>query len=118
MFIEISNLTKSFKLFTRTAGLKGAIKSFFNREYKYFTALKNINLSVSEGEIIGILGQNGAGKTTLIKLMVGLLYPSTGNVIVNGFIPWKINTKTAQEYRENAKLCVATALKINIKIHN
>ena len=84
MFIEISNLTKSFKLFTRTAGLKGAIKSFFNREYKYFTALNNINLSVREGEIIGILGENGAGKTTLIKLMVGLLYPSTGNVIVNG----------------------------------
>ena len=93
MFIEISNLTKSFKLFTRTAGLKGAIKSFFNREYKYFTALKNINLSVSEGEIIGILGENGAGKTTLIKLMVGLLYPSTGNVIVNGFIPWKRDYK-------------------------
>ena len=93
MFIEISNLTKSFKLFTRTAGLKGAIKSFFNREYKYFTALKNINLSVSEGEIIGILGENGAGKTTLIKLMVGLLYPSTGSVIINGFIPWKRDYK-------------------------
>ena len=89
MFIEISNLTKSFKLFTRTDGLKGAIKSFFNREYKYFTALNNINLSVNEGEIIGILGENGAGKTTLIKLMIGLLYPSSGNILVNGYTPWE-----------------------------
>ena len=88
MFIQINNLTKSFKLFKRAAGLKGAIKSFFNREYEYFTALENINLKINEGEIIGILGENGAGKTTLIKLMVGLLYPSKGNVVIDGYNPW------------------------------
>jgi ABC-2 type transport system ATP-binding protein len=91
MYIKISNLTKSFKLFKRTAGLKGAIKSFFNREYQTFTALNEINLEINEGEIIGIRGENGAGKTTLIKLMVGLLYPNSGTVIIDGYNPWERN---------------------------
>ena len=93
MYIKINNLTKSFKLFKRSAGLKGALKSFFNREYQTFTALDNINLEINKGEIIGILGENGAGKTTLIKLMVGLLYPNKGNVIIDGYNPWERNYK-------------------------
>tara|TARA_Y100000590_G_scaffold186711_2_gene212734 strand:- start:147 stop:1136 length:990 start_codon:yes stop_codon:yes gene_type:complete len=88
MFISIEGITKSFKLFKRQAGLKGAINSFFNRKYEYFTALDNINLNIEEGEIIGILGENGAGKTTLIKLMVGLLHPTKGSIIVNSYNPW------------------------------
>ena len=88
MYIKINNLSKSFKLFKRSAGLKGALKSFFNREYQVFTALENINLEIEEGEIIGILGENGAGKTTLIKLMIGLLYPNKGSVLIDGFNPW------------------------------
>jgi len=91
MLIQINNITKSFKLFKRSAGLKGSIKSFFNRKYEYFTALDNINLNIEEGEIIGILGENGAGKTTLIKLMVGLLYPNNGSIIIDNFNPWKRN---------------------------
>jgi ABC-2 type transport system ATP-binding protein len=91
MLINVNNLTKSFKLFKRKAGLKGAIKSFFNREYEIFTALENINLNITEGEIIGILGENGAGKTTLIKLMVGLLYPNNGSINIDGYDPWKRN---------------------------
>ena len=89
MFIQISNLSKSFKLFKRTPGLKGAFKSFFNRQYEIFTALQNINLEINKGEIIGILGENGAGKTTLIKLMVGLLHPNNGQIIIDGYNPWK-----------------------------
>ncbi|MAV93441.1 MAG: multidrug ABC transporter ATP-binding protein [Candidatus Marinimicrobia bacterium] len=89
MYIKINNLSKSFKLFKRSAGLKGALKSFFNREYQVFTALENINLEIEEGEIIGILGENGAGKTTLIKLMVGLLYPNKGSVLIDGYNPWE-----------------------------
>ncbi len=89
MYIKINNLSKSFKLFKRSAGLKSALKSFFNREYQVFTALENINLEIEEGEIIGILGENGAGKTTLIKLMVGLLYPNKGSVLIDGYNPWE-----------------------------
>lgn len=86
--IKVSNISKSFKTYNRTPGLKGAFKSFFNRQYIDFHALKNINLNVDEGEILGILGENGAGKTTLIKLMVGLLHPTSGNVNINNYIPW------------------------------
>ena len=89
MYIKISNLTKSFKMFKRSAGLKGAFKSFFNRQYTNFHALKNISIEISKGEIVGILGENGAGKTTLIKLMVGLLHPTNGEVIIDGYNPWK-----------------------------
>ena len=91
MKIKISHITKSFKMFKRSAGLKGALLSFINRKYTIFTALKDINLNIDSGEIIGILGENGAGKTTLIKLIVGLLHPSKGDIDVNGFNPWKRN---------------------------
>ena len=78
-------------MFKRTAGLRGALKSFFNRQYTNFFALKQINLELEKGEIVGILGENGAGKTTLIKLMVGLLHPTEGDVVINGYNPWKRN---------------------------
>ena len=89
MFIELNNISKSFKLFKREAGLKGALQSFLKRNYQEFHALQDINLKIKEGEIIGILGENGAGKTTLIKLMIGLLYPTSGNININGFTPWE-----------------------------
>ncbi len=89
MSIQVNNLSKEFKIFKREAGLKGAVKSFFNRKYENFHALKSVSLELKEGEIIGILGENGAGKTTLIKTLVGLLHPSSGTVIINGFNPWE-----------------------------
>ncbi len=93
MIIDIKNISKTFKAFHREAGLKGAINSFFKRNYKNFDVLSDINLEVDEGEVIGILGENGAGKTTLIKLMVGLLYPNKGTINVNGYTPWDRNHK-------------------------
>ena len=93
MYIQISNLTKSFKMFKRSAGLKGALKSFINRQYSNFFALKNISLKIDKGEIVGILGENGAGKTTLIKLMVGLLHPTEGEVVIDGYNPWQRSHK-------------------------
>ena len=89
--IKVSDISKSFKTYNRDPGLKGAFKSFFNRKYTNFHALKNINLNIDEGEILGILGENGAGKTTLIKLMVGLLHPTAGNIKVNDYTPWNRN---------------------------
>ncbi len=89
--IKVSNISKSFKTYNRAPGIKGALKSFFNRQYTDFHALKNINLNIDEGEILGILGENGAGKTTLIKLMVGLLHPTSGDININNYIPWNRN---------------------------
>tara|TARA_Y100000996_G_scaffold119946_1_gene89670 strand:- start:4020 stop:5015 length:996 start_codon:yes stop_codon:yes gene_type:complete len=94
-FIEVNQLSKSFKIFKREAGLKGALRSFFNRQYENIYAVKDTSFQIDKGEIIGVLGENGAGKTTLIKMMVGLLHPSSGTVTVNNHIPWK---------RENAFL--------------
>jgi len=91
MLIKIKDIEKTFKLFKREAGLTGSIKSFFNRKHEYFSALKNINLNIDKGEIVGVLGENGAGKTTLIKLIVGLLHPSKGSVIVDNYNPWERN---------------------------
>ena len=88
MPIQVNGLSKHFRLFKREAGLSGALKSFFNRKYENFHALKEISIQIQDGEILGILGENGAGKTTLIKLLVGLLHPSSGHVIINGFTPW------------------------------
>ncbi|MBC8198106.1 MAG: ATP-binding cassette domain-containing protein [Candidatus Marinimicrobia bacterium] len=89
MSIQVNNISKEFKIFKREAGLKGAVKSFFNRKYEIFHALKSISLDINEGEIIGILGENGAGKTTLIKAMVGLLHPTSGSIFIDGFSPWE-----------------------------
>ena len=89
MLIKINNITKTFKLFKRKAGLYESLKSFLNRKYEYFTALKDISLNIDKGEIVGILGENGAGKTTLIKLIVGLLHPTSGNITVDKYNPWK-----------------------------
>ena len=88
-FIEVNQLSKSFKIFKREAGLKGALRSFFNRQYENIYAVKGTSFQIDKGEIIGVLGENGAGKTTLIKMMVGLLHPSSGTVTVNNHIPWK-----------------------------
>ena len=91
MLIQVKNLSKSFKIFKREPGIKGAFKSFFKRDYHLFHALTNINLNVSEGEILGILGENGAGKTTLIKLIIGLLHPTSGKISVDDYVPWERN---------------------------
>ena len=91
MSIKIEHINKSFKIFKRDAGLLGAAKSFLNRKYEYVNALKDISLNIKTGEIIGILGENGAGKTTLIKILSGLIHPTSGKVDINGFIPFKRN---------------------------
>ena len=88
-FIQVNNLSKHFKIFKREAGLKGAVQSFFNRKYENIYAVKDCSLSINKGEILGILGENGAGKTTLIKMMVGLLHPSSGSILIDGYNPWQ-----------------------------
>ena len=109
MPIKIDHLSKHFKMFKREAGLKGAWKSFFKREYENFHALKKISLSIDDGEILGILGENGAGKTTLIKLLVGLLHPSSGKVDINGFLPWDRKTVLTSIQKTNRALVLHEA---------
>ena len=91
--IRVNNISKQFKISKREAGLKNAIKSFFKREYQTINALTDISFSIKEGEIVGYLGPNGAGKSTTIKIMCGILVPTSGECIINGFTPWKDRKK-------------------------
>ena len=91
--ISIRLISKKFKISKREAGLKNAIKSFFKREYKIINSLEDINFSIKKGEIVGYIGPNGAGKSTTIKIMCGILVPTSGECIVNGFVPWKDRKK-------------------------
>lgn len=95
--IELKNITKEFKVLNRQEGLKGSIKDLFSRDYKIVRAVDNINLEVAQGEIVGFLGPNGAGKSTTIKMMTGILEPTSGDLIINNRIPYTDRTKNSQE---------------------
>jgi ABC-2 type transport system ATP-binding protein len=87
--ISINKLSKTYKVSKRAKpGLSSAFKSLFVKDLKNVETLKDVTLNVKEGEIRGLIGPNGAGKSTLIKIISGILYPSSGNVNVMGFVPW------------------------------
>lgn len=86
--IEVSNLNKVFKVHKKEAGFLGSVKSLVKRNYIEKQALQNFNISVDQGEIIGLIGSNGAGKTTLTKILSGIIHPTSGTVNVMGFNPW------------------------------
>lgn len=92
-FIEVKNISKTFKVAKKESGLKGAFKSFFKREYIEIHAVKNISFSIEKGEIVGYIGPNGAGKSTTIKILSGILTPDSGKCNVGKMTPWKERTK-------------------------
>ena len=94
--IDIKNITKEFKVLNRREGLAGSIKDLFSRDYKIVKAVDNITMSIEQGEIVGYLGPNGAGKSTTIKMMTGVLEPTSGEILVNGKLPYKNRSKNAQ----------------------
>jgi ABC-2 type transport system ATP-binding protein len=98
MIIQTRNLTKTYKLFEKEAGLRGSIKSLFNRKFTDKTALSNFNLEVKEGEFIGLIGPNGAGKTTLVKMLTGIIAPTSGEVSVLGYFPNKLENAFKKQY--------------------
>lgn len=87
--IHVENLTKEFKKTIKEPGLKGSIKSFFKPKTEIVTAVDNISFDVPKGEILGFIGPNGAGKSTVIKMLTGILTPTSGTCEINGKIPYK-----------------------------
>jgi ABC-2 type transport system ATP-binding protein len=87
--IEVDHLTKAYRTYKRKPGFVGAVKGLFHREYETVLAAKDISFVVEEGEFVGVLGPNGAGKTTTLKMLAGLLYPTSGAARVLGHVPWK-----------------------------
>ena len=95
--IEINKVSKEFKVLNRREGLKGSLRDLFSRDYKIVRAVDNISMSIGQGEIVGYLGPNGAGKSTTIKMMTGVLVPTSGEILINGIAPYQNRTRIAQE---------------------
>lgn len=93
--IEIKNLKKDFLIKQKEGGLFGGIISVFSPKYKLVKAVDNISFLVKEGELLSFIGPNGAGKSTTIKMLTGILYPSSGNISVLGINPQKQRQKLA-----------------------
>lgn len=87
--IEVNGLSKSFRTFKKEPGFRGAVKGLFRRRYETVHAVREISFSVAEGELVGFVGPNGAGKTTTLKMLAGLLYPTSGRASVLGYTPWE-----------------------------
>ena len=87
--ISITHLTKSFVVPVREGGMLAALRSLVARQERTITAVDDISFQVQPGEVVGFLGPNGAGKTTTLKMLSGLLYPTSGDVRVQGWVPWE-----------------------------
>lgn len=87
--IEVQDLVKTYKISEKEAGMLGYIKHLFHPIYKEHTAVNHINFQINEGELVGYIGENGAGKSTTIKMLTGLLTPTSGKVTVNGIVPYE-----------------------------
>lgn len=95
--IEVNHLYKEFKIARRQEGLGGALRSLFHREYSTRMAVQDISFAVGRGEMVGYIGPNGAGKSTTIKMLTGILVPTSGEVRVNGLIPFQERQKNARQ---------------------
>ncbi len=93
--IEVDHLTRVFRTYKKQPGFWGGVRGLFHREFEETRAASDISFSIKEGEFVGFLGPNGAGKTTTLKMLAGLIYPTSGTARVAGFDP----TKRENAYR-------------------
>jgi len=87
--IEVNGLTKAFRTYKKRPGFAGAIKGLFHRQYEQLIAVNDVSFRIEPGELVGFLGPNGAGKTTTLKMLAGLLFPTSGAARVLGYTPWE-----------------------------
>jgi ABC-2 type transport system ATP-binding protein len=91
--VRVAHLTKVFRTFRREEGLAGALKSLVRRRSVETLAVSDVTFSIQPGEMVGYIGANGAGKSTTIKMLTGILTPTSGEVLCNGFVPWRDRTR-------------------------
>ena len=87
--IEVSGVSKTFRTEVKEPGFAASIRSLYRRRVREVHALDGVDMTVREGEVVGLLGANGAGKTTLLKILAGIIRPTAGNVRVLGYDPWQ-----------------------------
>lgn len=98
--IKVQNLTKTFTTHAKEPGLRGSLAALFRRKEVIKHALKGVSLTIEQGEMVGLIGANGAGKTTLVKILAGIVHPTSGEATVLGFKPWE----RPNEYRRQMSL--------------
>src|SRR5437870_1670795 len=86
--IEASGLSKHYRVYQKKEGLLGALRGLFRREVKEVRAVDGVDFTIEPGEMVAFLGPNGAGKTTTLKMLSGLIYPTSGTARVLGYVPW------------------------------
>lgn len=96
--IIVNHLSKHFKQHKKQPGIKGSLKALFKRKYKTIKAVDDISFSIDQGEMVGFIGPNGAGKTTTLKVLSGLLYPTSGEATVLGYIPHKRQAEYQKQF--------------------
>lgn len=89
VIIELRNLAKSYRVYQKKEGLLASVRGLFRRQYREVLAVRGIDLDVQQGEFVAFLGPNGAGKTSTLKLLSGVISPSSGTAHVMGYVPWK-----------------------------
>src|SRR5712675_2611231 len=87
--IEARNLSKTYRVYQKKDGFLGALRGLVRRQYKEVKAVNDVSFTIEPGEMVAFLGPNGAGKTTTLKMLSGLIYPTSGQAQVLGFVPWK-----------------------------
>ena len=98
--IEIKGLEKTYQVYQKKEGLRSSLRGLFKREYKQVKAVQGIDLQIEQGEFVAFLGPNGAGKTTTLKLLSGVIHPTSGTATVMGHTPWQ----RENEYRRRFAL--------------
>jgi ABC-2 type transport system ATP-binding protein len=93
--IEVEHLTRVFRTYKKQPGFWGGVKGLFRRDFEELAAANDISFTIGEGELVGFLGPNGAGKTTTLKMLSGLIFPTSGRARVGGYDP----TERRNEYR-------------------
>ncbi|HEY9640488.1 MAG TPA: ATP-binding cassette domain-containing protein [Coleofasciculaceae cyanobacterium] len=95
--IAVENLSKVYPVAVKQPGLKGTLAHFFHRTYRSVPAVQSVSFQIEAGEVVGFLGANGAGKTTTLKMLTGLIHPSSGQVMVAGQVPFRRETDFLQK---------------------